>query len=79
LDHNAGNLKYLDKAKVWIPSRADIMVHVVPVVVFELLGTKFSRGDFVVAVIRSMESVPVVNLDGGIGMARRQACGILSV
>lgn len=54
---------------VRVAACADVLVHVVPVKVFQLLGGKVDAAHLVRIVLRSMEPVPIVDVDRWIWMA----------
>lgn len=53
----------LNEREVGVPSRTDIVVHIVPVVSLQFLRRKRNPGYFIRVVIRCMETVPVVDIE----------------
>lgn len=56
---------------VRVPTGADVLVHIVPVKVFQLLRGEVHTAHLVRVVLRCMEAIPIVDVDRWIGMATK--------
>lgn len=61
---------YIYKRKIRISSRANVMIEVVPIVVFQLFSCKGYPGDFVRVMIRRVKAVTIMNIERWIWMPK---------
>lgn len=59
--------------KVSVAPRADILIHVVPVEVFEFFGCEVNARYFVSVMVRSVEAISIIHVDGAVRMSRSVA------